>query len=385
MRVGLDGFPLASPRTGVGHYTFELTRALAEIAPSDQFELISPVPLDSTLLAEFDQSSVTNLQITNPKTTSIRRHWWAVGLPLYLRQTQLDLFHGTNYDVPLWNWDRTVVTIHDLSILLYPQYHEPHLVRRARHRLGLMARSAAMIVTVSESVKREICEHLKVKSDKIAVTREAPRRSFHPLSWEQTAAIRHRLKVEDEFVLFVGTIEPRKNLQTLVRAFEEILRNTSLKPQLVIAGGEGWMMDDLFAWVRSSGLGDRLCFTGYINDEDLRALYSSCRVFVYPSFYEGFGLPPLEAMACGAPVVTSRIPSLVETAGPAACLVSPNDFRELSESIVDLLTNANKRCAFAAAGLERASEFTWERTARETLEVYQEVLKRKKKRYGAKA
>ena len=377
MRVGLDGFPLASPRTGVGHYTFELARALALTAPSDQFELISPVALDRSMLDSLDSGKVPNLEITIPKATSIRRHWWAVGLPLYLRQTLLDVFHGTNYDVPLWNRGKTVVTIHDLSILLHPQYHEPHLVRRARRRLRIMARSAAMIVTVSQSVKGEISEHLKIKPEKIAVTREAPRRKFRPLKWDQTTAARHRLKVEDEFVLYVGTIEPRKNLLTLVRAFEDVLRHTSLKPQLVIAGGKGWMMDELFSLVKNSPISERLCFTGYINDDDLCALYSSCRVFVYPSFYEGFGLPPLEAMACGAPVITSRIPSLIETVGSAACLVSAGDVSGLSRSIVELLSNEDKRRSLAEAGIQRAADFTWERTARETLEVYREVIERK--------
>ncbi|HEY5028788.1 MAG TPA: glycosyltransferase family 1 protein [Candidatus Angelobacter sp.] len=180
--------------------------------------------------------------------------------------------------------------------------------------------------------------------------------------------------MEDGFLLFVGTIEPRKNLLTLIRAFEEVLNTTSLRPQLVIAGMEGWLSEDLFAYVKGRDLGDRLRWTGYVSDEDLCALYSSCRVFIYPSIYEGFGLPPLEAMACGAPVITSRIPAIMETVGTAACLITPTDVDALSQRIIDLLKDTGERKKLSEAGQARAAEFSWERTARLTHDVYTEAL-----------
>ena len=377
MRVGLDGFPLVSPRTGVGHYTLELARALAAVSPEDEFQLISPVALPESIVQEINQDPPSNLQLHIPKVRSLRHKWWAVGLPLYLRRLALDLFHGTNYDVPLLSRDRNILTIHDLSILLHPEYHEPKLARRGRRRLPLMARAASRIITPSESVKREVCEHLGVEPENISVTPEAPRRTFRRMPFHETEETRRRLKIEDEFMLFVGTIEPRKNLPTLVRAFEEIITTTSLRPQLVIAGGEGWLMEEFLTLAGGAHIRDRLCLTGYINDDDLRALYSSCRVFVYPSLYEGFGLPPLEAMACGAPVVTSRIASIVETVGGAASLVDPRKAKELSASIVQLLTDENKRRSQSAAGLTRATGFSWERTARDTLNIYQQVIGKK--------
>ena len=372
MRVGLDGFPLATPKTGIGHYTFELARALALIAPSDEFQLISPVAFtDSTVR---DGNWPPNLLAVNPNATSIRRRWWAVGLPLYVRNGALDIFHGTNYDVPLWNRRRTVVTIHDLSILLHAEKHEAHLARRARRRLPVMARSASMIITPTESVKREVCENLGVKSDRVAVTPEAPRRSFQPMPLEQTVETKRRLSIEDEFILFVGTVEPRKNLLTLVRAFDQILRHTLHRPQLVIAGGEGWLMDELIGFIAKSGLGDRLLLTGYLSDEDLCALYSSCKVFVYPSIYEGFGLPPLEAMACGAPVIASRIPVFHETLGGAACLVEATDVEELARNIVAVFEDEARRNMLSSAGQQHAREFSWDKTARLTLGVYHQVV-----------
>jgi len=259
--------------------------------------------------------------------------------------------------------------------LLHPDTHQADLARRARRRLPVMARSASMIITATESVKREVSERLKVDPEKIVVTPEAPRRGFRRIALESAAEIKRRLGIEDEFLLFVGTIEPRKNLLTLVRAFEQILRQTSHRPQLVVVGAEGWLMDELFAFIKESAISDRLRLTGYLEDDDLRALYSSCTLFVYPSIYEGFGLPPLEAMACGAPVIASNIATFRETLESAAQLVEPNDAEALAESIVELLENEDRRRTLSAAGQQHAGKFSWEKTARLTLEVYRKIFR----------
>ncbi len=375
MRIGLDGFPLLTPLTGVGHYTFELARALARLAPSDQFELVAPSPFPSSIIEDIRLNGPANLRAVNTEASSIRgRRWWTVGLPLYLRKASLDLFHGTNYEVPLWSKRRSVLTIHDLSIMLHADTHRADLARRARRRLPLMARSASTIITAAESVRREIAEHLHVKADRVRVTPFAPRSSFQRMPAEQANQTKQRLGIEDEFILFVGTVEPRKNLLTLVRAFDRILRRTSRRPQLVVVGAEGWLMDDLFAFIKESSISDRLRLTGYLDDGDLRALYSSCTVFVYPSIYEGFGLPPLEAMACGAPVIASNIATFQETLGSAAEFVEPNDVEALAASIVGILGDEDRRRTLSRGGLEQAAKFSWERTAQLTLGVYREVL-----------
>lgn len=376
MRVGLDGYPLAEPRTGVGHYTFELACALALIAPSDQFELVSPVPFDQSSLRDINHADLRNLRAINTKATSIRGHWWAVGLPLYAKRARFDLFHGTNFDVPFWNSRRSVVTIHDLSVLLHADKHRSGLVRRNRIRLPWIARIAHRIITPTESVRREVCEHLRVPASKVVAIHSAPRLSFQPMLPAETVPVRKRLNVEDDFLLFVGTLEPRKNLLTLVRAFDQILRNTSYRPQLVIAGPAGWLMDELFAFIKTAGIGDRLCLTGYLSDNDLCALYSSCRMFIYPSVYEGFGLPPLEAMACGAPVIAGRIPSLQETLGSAALLIEPTDVEALAQGIVRLLEDPSQRDQLSVSGKQHASGYSWEQTARRTLDVYHELFDR---------
>ncbi|HZH32337.1 MAG TPA: glycosyltransferase family 1 protein [Pyrinomonadaceae bacterium] len=377
MRIAIDGIPLAEPKTGIGHYTFELARGLAALAPEHDFELVAHVPIEAAVEDAFDSGAAlpSNLRAVHAPTNALSKRWWTIGLPLYVQRRGVALFHGTNYKVPLWNRCHTIVTIHDLSLLLHSHTHEEELVRRARLRLPATARMASKIITDSESVKREICEHLRIRPEKIAVVPLAPRRAFRPVGATVSAAARRRLGVADDFILFVGTVEPRKNLLTLVRAFEELTRSTSLRPQLVIAGKKGWLTEELFALIEQSGLGSRMLFTGYISDEDLAALYSSCRVCVYPSLYEGFGLPPLEAMSCGAPVITSRIPVIMETVGDAARLVEPTDVGALSACIRELWESEADRRRLSAEGIAHAARFTWERTARLTLDVYEEVLR----------
>ena len=367
MRIGIDGIPLATPKTGIGHYTFELAHSLAEIAPEDEFEIIAPVALNTP------PTHLPNIRTVLGRTGALRKRWWTIGLPLHVLENRLPLFHGTNYMIPLWQRCLTIVTIHDLSLLLHSDTHREDLVRRAKKRLPTMTRIASHILTDSEAVKKEICEHLAVNPERITAVPLAARRMFSPVPLDKTLETRSRLGVEDDFILFVGTVEPRKNLITLVRAFDELIRTTELRPQLVVAGQKGWLSEDLYAYVEQSELKNRILFTGYVTDADLASLYSSCKVSVYPSLYEGFGLPPLEAMACGAPVITSRIPVIMETASGAARLVAPTDLQELTAALVEMLSDPKAREHYASVGRQRASEFTWERVAQQTLEVYREV------------
>ncbi|HEY0077744.1 MAG TPA: glycosyltransferase family 1 protein [Pyrinomonadaceae bacterium] len=378
---GLDAVPLTEPKTGVGHYTFELARSLAVAAPSHSFELAYPSSYQPIALADERALPLPgNLSAARVGVGFVARHWWSVGLPAYIRRRGLHLFHGTNYDVPLWHRCPTVLTVHELSLLLYPSTHEARRVRRARRRLPLMTRQATMIVTPSESVRRELCERLRVSPGKVVAVPEAPRKVFRPLQKEETLDALRRFRLDEaEFLLAVGTIEARRNLLTLVRAFEEATRHDDgalSRLQLVIAGGEGWLSQELRSYVEASPARSRMHFTGYVSERDLRALYSSCMAFIYPSLYEGFGLPPLEAMACAAPVAVSRIPSLLETTADAALHFDPTDAQSLARHILDLFNNPDLRLSLSRAGLSRAAEFTWERTARLTLEVYEEALKR---------
>lgn len=380
MRIGIDGLSLTSLKTGVGHYTFELARALASIEPSSQFELVYPSSYPPITCVEADQFPA-NLKLNRVRVGPIGRHWWSLGLPRYLRDSnqhpRLELFHGTNYEIPLWRRCATVVTIHDLSQLLHPETHEKRRVKRAQRRLPLMARVASAIITPSESTRTDLCEVLRVSAAKVFAVPEAARACFRPLAFAETSDVRRRLGIGDDFLLTVGTLEPRKNLAVLVSAFEEVTRaRPPDNSQLVIAGGRGWLSGPLFEAIERSPARHRIVLTDYLHDDDLRVLYCSCRAFIYPSIFEGFGLPPLEAMACGAPVIASRIPALEETTGGAALLFDPQSVTELTQNILELLGNENARRELSAAGQRRAAEFSWERTARQTLQVYAEAAKR---------
>jgi glycosyltransferase involved in cell wall biosynthesis len=379
MLIGIDGTPLNQHLTGVGHYTLELARAMSLAAPNDQFEIISSRPyLFGKNDAEGPDGLPQNLSLLRAPANFLTRRWWGIGLPRYLSRSSIELFHGTNFEVPLWLTQKlpTVLTIHDLSLLLHADTHRARLARRARRMLPLMTRAATMIITPTENVKRELCEHLRIPPDKIVVIPEAARSIFRPMLPDEAEATRNRLGIGDDFLLFVGTIEPRKNLATLVRAFEEIARARDSGLQLIIAGQHGWLVDDLLNQISKSPAADRIKLTGYLSDEALRALYSTCRCFIYPSTYEGFGLPPLEAMACGAPVIASRIASIVEVCGDAALLIEPKSVDALTKAISDLLGDEDARRRLSSAGLRRAGEFSWQRTAQLTRAVYDEAIRR---------
>jgi glycosyltransferase involved in cell wall biosynthesis len=224
--------------------------------------------------------------------------------------------------------------------------------------------------------------HFKIDPNKVFAIPLAPRNTFVPLEARATAETRRRLCVEDQFLLFVGTIEPRKNLLTLLRAFEELMRTTELRPQLVIAGQQGWKQNKLLSHLQKSAVRDRVHLIGYVSDADLCALYSSCRAFIYPSIYEGFGLPPLEAMACGAAVIASAVPSVTESAfgdltgsnAAVARLISPSDVYDLARSIAEVVSDDQTRQWFSTAGLKHAAQFSWSKTAALTRVVYSKAL-----------
>jgi glycosyltransferase involved in cell wall biosynthesis len=369
----------------VGHYTFELASALASSQRSSLFELLYPSTYPEISLETIEESLPVpdNLKLNRVPVGPLGRRWWSAGVPRYVRRHEIELFHGTNYDIPLWRQCATVLTIHDLSHLLHPDTHEKRSVSRARRRLPVMARAADAIITPTESVRREVCEILKTSPGKVFAIPEAARACFRPLAFAETEDARRRLGVGDDFLLAVGTLEPRKNLGVLVSAFAEVARALPLRQtQLVIAGGRGWLSGPLFAAIERSPVRQRIVLTDYLHDEDLRALYASCRAFIYPSLYEGFGLPPLEAMACGAPVIVSRVAALAETTGDAAWFFDPLSVGDLAKNVLELVDNdnaenpENPRRRLSIVGQRRAAEFSWESTAAETWKVYAEAVKR---------
>ena len=370
MRIGLDAIPLVAAKTGIGHYTDALASSLARIHSDHQYVLLSP--FDFAFHA--GNGAPPNLSKLFFPVRSVFRKWWLAGLPAMLRISPLDVFHGTNYCIPVFSPCPTVVTVHDLSLFTQAHTHEDENVKRGKRRMPLMARRATRIIVPSEFTKRETMQYLGIREDKIRVIFEAAREGLKPLLVAECQSVLDKHQLRQPYLLYVGTIEPRKNLLTLIRAYHELLRTTKHRPQLALCGGKGWLYEEVFKLVEELKLTDQVRFTGYVADEDLPALYSAAEMFLYPSLYEGFGLPPLEAMACGTPTITSNVSSLPEVVGQAGLTHDPNDWQALTAHIARLFDDKTARAHFKQAGLEQAACFSWDRAARETQSVYDEVV-----------
>ena len=360
MRVGIDGTILTRKLTGIGVYTLRLTEELAKLSNTDVIlfshrePLVQPAGVE-TIISRAPQAHLF-LQLK---------------LPRLLKKHAIDLLHGPNFYLPLTGKTPKVMTVHDLSGVLHPEMHS------AKHRLSQMMfppslSRARRIIADSSATASELIGEYPDCENKIDVVHLGVSREMRPASEARKTELREEYALPEEFILFVGTLEPRKNLSGLIRAFARIAADIPQK--LVIAGGEGWKFSDIYSLASELGIADSLVFTGYIEDDELSALYSLADVFCYPSLYEGFGLPVLEAMACGTPVVTSNISSMPEVAGDSALLMNPESPVEIAKGILRIIGDDSYRKDLIRRGFVRAEEFTWEETARKTREVYLKAL-----------
>ncbi len=347
MRIVLDATPLTAPPGGIRRYTAELCAALAREFPGHEFLLVSD--------QEFEiPAGPGNLRRLDPPSGPARRRWWSLGLPAILLRRGATLFHGTDFAVPYVHARPAVMTLHDLSPWR-PESAEAASTRVRRRtpwllRLGL----ADMVITPTEAVRREAVNRFGLDPERVRAVPEAPAPVFY----------REDTPPQKPFILYVGARIPRKNLAVLIEAWRKVRRRHAV--ELVLAGPG-----------RATAAGEPgMVFTGEVSDAELRRLYSAAAVFAYPSTYEGFGLPVLEAMQCGAPVVASRVPAIQEIAGEAALLADPADAGAWAEALTAVLGNPQRRRSMAEAALEHARQFTWARTARETMAVYEEAMRR---------
>ena len=306
---------------------------------------------------------------------------WRVDRPEAFKERLLggvDIVHSTTYCAPRFRSRRRrlVVTIYDLTFVTHPEYHLPANVEHCLEGTRLAIERADMLIAISESARRDLIERMHAPAERIVVT---------PLAADPALArvtdpavldrVRRRYRLPERFVLFLGAMEPRKNLLRLIEAWATLKPAVRRETSLVVAGAQGWLNDSVRSRVETLGLGDRVHLAGYVEGEDLAALYSLATVFAYPSLWEGFGLPVLEAMACGTPVLTSDVSSLPEVAGDAAVLVPPTDVEAIADGLFRLLEDAALRADLAERGRRRAARFSWERCARETLAVYNSVVR----------
>jgi glycosyltransferase involved in cell wall biosynthesis len=303
---------------------------------------------------------------------AIRIAWEQVLAPFELARVQPDLVHGMAFAVPLLWRGPSVVTIFDLSFLRYPQRLSVGRRHYLRAVTNLSARRACRVIAISESGRSEICALLGISPDKVDVALPGVTQDFCPLPAGQVSSFRSKHHLPERFVLYLGTIEPRKNLDTLLRAYAQLPERKEVK--LILAGGKGWQSERVDALIDELDLARDVITTGYVSNDKLPLWYNASEVFVYPSVYEGFGMPVLEAMACGRPTVASNSSSLPEVVGPSGILVPPTDIAAWGDALSILLTDPALRADLSARGKERARQFTWENTARATVDAYHKAL-----------
>jgi glycosyltransferase involved in cell wall biosynthesis len=378
MRIGFDATALPAEPVGAGRYIVRLARALA--AQGAEHELIIFVQRPRRAL--IDTPPLQNVQWveTQEVRPALRLLWEQTILPQLVRRLNLDLLHSPHYTRPLFLPCASVVTFHDMTFFLYPQLHTrakriffPWMMRRS-------ARLAEAIIADSESTYRDATRILSIPVEKITTVPLGIGEEFHPISDAHLLQdCRQRYNLPERFVLYVGLVEPRKNLPLLLQAYARLAQQDD-PPPLVVVGRMGWMYEEVFRQIESLQLQQRVQFTGYVPDQDLPLVYNLAQCLLYPSRYEGFGFPPLEAMACGTPVITTASSAMQDQVGEAGLLVPPQDEQALFQAMRRLLHDRALQEELSRRGREQARKFTWEQTAFKTLQVYRQAVATRLKR-----
>ena len=369
MKIGLDTRLTYYRRySGIGQYIVHLAEMLPALDVDHSYTLIH---------SRKDQSppGAANARQCAAWTPSHHRlEQWA--LPIELARLRLDLLHSPDFIPPFRGGLRRVITVHDLNFLYYPQFLTADSRRYYNDQIERAVTMADHILADSYATKLDLIKLLNVPEHNISAVWLAPDRSFRPIEPEVLAAARARLGLPDRFVLFTGTLEPRKNVAGLLRAYRQWRDCDARAPSLLLAGSRGWLFDETRALIKELKLEQDVRWIDSPPAADLVALYNATSVFVLPSHYEGFGLTVLEAMACGAPTIISDRGSLPEIAGGASLVVDPDNIDELAEALARVMDDEALRLDLQYKGFERVTEFSWERCARETLKVYNLVLNR---------
>ena len=373
MRICIDSRAATHQRAGIGRFARGLISALAGIDRDTRYVLLDSRDGDSAVLPTSPNFSRATLPLGD-RAMTILWHRLHLPLPVELFAGPIDVLHSPDFVLPPVRRARSVVTVHDLSFLLFPECAEASLVAFLRKAVPDSLRRADLILADSESTRQDLGRLLGVPLDKVVVVYGGVEERFRPVTDPaRLEQVSRRYDLPSSYILTVCTLEPRKNLSTLLEAYFQLLEKLDPSPALLIAGARGWRYNSLLEHCsdpRGRGLVKLL---GYVNDADLPALLSQAQLFVYPSLYEGFGLPPLEAMACGTPVVCSDSSSLPEVVGEAGVMVDPQDTDALAAAMERALTDGGLRSHMTQRGLERAQGFTWHNAAHALLAAYEKV------------
>lgn len=370
MKIGFIADRINRPRTGIGNYAYNLIKEFSKMD-----DIKSQLYLINYEEGIFFKDLKKIILKTPLDVTKKSFYFWHLYLQIKLKRDNLglDIIHSPENATPFVKLrSKKVITVHDIIPYLFPETYS--IITQLRYKLFFKRtlKTADKIIANSERTKKDLINYFDVPSEKIRVTLLAADEIFKPLSHTEVTEVKRRYELEFPFILYVGNLEKRKNIETLIKSYYQI-KQRGINHKIVIVGKKGWKSDNILAEISHLKLQDDIVFTGYVSDEDLPALYNAASLFVYPSIYEGFGLPPLEAMSCGCPVITSNTSSLPEVVGDGGIMFDPHDIDELANLMYEVLTNNELKDDLIEKGLRRAKMFSWNKCAKETLEVYREV------------
>lgn len=378
MRIGIDVTAALTQGGGIGRYTRELVQAVAALDGRFTYRLFTAKQSAPPAVPDPLPAGPHISLVTAPLTERwLYRLWYRLRAPLPVQRFTgpLDLFHSPDFVLPPVNGRiPTLLTVHDLSFVHFPEVYPAVLVNYLNRVVPWSVRRATHILADSAATRQDLLDIWQTPPEKISVLYSGVNERFQPVTDEaRLTAVRQRYSLGAQpYLLSVGTVQPRKNYQMLIRAFAPVAARWP--HNLIIAGGRGWLYEEMMAEIDRQQLQGRVRFIGFVADDDLPALYSAASLFLFPSLYEGFGLPLLEAMGCGLPVVTSNASSLPEVAGETAVQLSPHNPTAWTEAILNLLADAARRTELVQSGYRQAQKFTWRQAAQQLQQVYQLLL-----------
>jgi glycosyltransferase involved in cell wall biosynthesis len=387
MRIAIDVVPLMKPKAGIASYIFYLLSQFIKNAPENDYYLCDMLwgqrfynligrKKDLPNMIRFLEN-MSRIAFPLQITARIAYMWYAKMIREAVRVEEMDLFFGPSFKGIFRKAFKTVITIHDMSHEYYPETVNQIILNALKKELPQTAQNAHAIIAVSQNTKKDILKFLKIPENKVKVIYHGVDEQFRPINDKELLdVIKKKYDLPPRFILYVGAIQPRKNISGIIRAYRILRKDPNFKHHLVMAGGVGWKNKDIYRLVEELGLKNQIKFSSYIETTDLPAIYNLSEVFVFPSFYEGFGFPVLESMACGVPVITSNVSSLPEIGGNAVVYVNPHSVEEIADAVRMVLSDEALRNRCTLEGLERAKLFTWEKCGNETLKTFEEALKR---------
>lgn len=378
-RIAIDARRLVRRMSGIGHYVFQLARLIPQLAPEFEVHLLLdrkapkdkiPAGCQEVILGRYLGDGTNWAKLYSP-------FWLNLYVPRYLARTKIDLFHGANFVLPEFGSCRMVATVHDISFVRIPAAYGSIYRRYMRLQTARTLCRADVVITGSEQARDDLVKVFKAPRERVVGIHHGISEEFHSgYDQEYLSRVRSELNLPERYILHVGVVEVKKNIEGLLQASVPLINNRMVDA-IVLAGRDGLGADEIRRRAGVLGMEGRARFLGFVPQSLLPGVYIEAKVVVFPSLYEGFGMPVLEAMACGTPVVTSNISSLPEVAGDAALLVAPNNPEELQQALVRVLTDERLRATLREKGLRRAQVFTWEKAVTKHIDVYRKVLERR--------